>query len=219
MPVIRPAWTITALRAFATGMLAMLAALPASATSIHVVSVGIRDIQVVLNGQEVRTLRLGELSPEGVKLTDIDQGAALLEVNGRTIRLRPGQSMATRAVVQADSQGHFVTNTRINGVPVRALIDTGATYVSLSAADAQRMGIDYQQGQRIMSQTAKGPIQAYIVNLAHVQVGDIAFGNVPGLVLEGGMEQQIPTLIGMSFLRHVEMRQTGNTMILQQPDR
>jgi aspartyl protease family protein len=184
-----------------------------------VVSVGIRDIQVILEGRNVRVLRLGEVSPEGVKLTAIDNGAALLEVNGRAITLRPGQSIASRTVLLADSQGHFVTNALINGVPVRALVDTGATYVSLSVADAQRMGIDYQRGKRTVSQTANGPILAYIVNLTHVQVGDIAFANVSGLVLEDGLGQQIPALIGMSFLRNVEMRQTGNTMVLQQADR
>ena len=52
-----------------------------------------------------------------------------------------------------------------------------------------------------------------------MQVGDIAFANVPGLVVEDIPGRQIPALIGMSFLRYVEMRQTGNTMVLQQADR
>ena len=215
----RPRWMAIAVPALAVAVLAMLATLPASATSIYVVSVGIRDIQVILDGRNVRTLRLGEVSPEGVKLTDIDNGAALLEVNGRAVTLRPGQSIASRTVLLADSQGHFVTDALINGVPVRALVDTGATYVSLSAADALRMGVDYQQGRRTESQTVNGPIQAYVVNLTLVQVGDIAFANVPGLVVEDIPGRQIPALIGMSFLRYVEMRQTGNTMVLQQADR
>lgn len=200
-------------------MLAAFAALPARATSLYVVSVGIRDVQVVINGQGARSLQLGELSPEGVKLTGIDNGAALLEVNGRAISLRPGQSTASRIVLLADSQGHFVTNARINGIPVPALIDTGATYVTLSAADAQRTGLDYLRGTRSVSQTANGPIMVYVVNLAHVQVGDIALANVPGLVMEEGAGQRMPVLIGMSFLRHVEMRQAGNTLVLQRSER
>jgi len=209
----------TAVPALAAAVLAMLATPTASATSLYVVSVGVRDIQVILEGRNVRVLRLGEVTPEGVKLTGIDNGAALLELNGRAITLRPGQSIGSRTVLLADSQGHFVTNAVINGVPVRALVDTGATYVSLSLADALRTGIEYLQGKRTVSQTANGPIRAYVVNLTHVQVGDIAFANVPGLVVEDGPGQQIPALIGMSFLRNVEMRQTGNTMVLQQADR
>jgi aspartyl protease family protein len=99
------------------------------------------------------------------------------------------------------------------------LIDTGATYVTLSAADALRTGIDYLRGARSVSQTANGAIMVYIVNFAHVQVGDIALANVPGLVVEEGAGQRMPALIGMSFLRHVEMRQAGNTLVLQRPER
>src|SRR6478735_8349252 len=34
--------------------------------------------------------------------------------------------------LQADAQGHYTGNFRINGKPVQGLIDTGATYVALN---------------------------------------------------------------------------------------
>lgn len=211
--------TVRLAPALAAAMLSMLAALPAWAASVYVVSVGIRDVQVVINGQNVRTLQLGEVTPEGVKLTGIDNGAALLEVGGRAIALRLGQSTVSQTILTADAQGQFATIVRINGVPVPALIDTGATLVSLSSADAQRMGIDYQQGRSSVSQTANGPVPIYVVSLGHVQVGDIAFANVPGLVVEEGAGRHMPALIGMSFLKHVDMRRSGNTMVLMRAER
>lgn len=205
--------------ALIAAMVATVAAAPAWATTVYVTSVGHSEVQLIVNGQAVRSLRIGEMSPEGVKLTDIQNGVAVLEVDGRTLSLRLGQSTVSQTVLRADAQGHFVTTARINGVAVNALIDTGATFVSLTAADAQRMGIDYLQGRRSVSQTANGPMTVYLVNLAHVQVGDIAFANVQGSVAVDRAAQQVPALIGMSFLRHVEMRRAGNTLTLLRADR
>jgi hypothetical protein len=72
-------------------------------------------------------------------------------------------------------------------VPGDKIYNSNPVTIKLGTTDAQRMGIDYRQGRSTVSQTARGPISAYIVNLAQVQVGDIAFANVPGLVLEGGL--------------------------------
>jgi aspartyl protease family protein len=206
-------------RALAAAALSMLGALPAWGTTVYVTSVGTGDVQLIVNGSNVRSLQIGEVSPEGVKLSDIRNGVAILEVDGRTMSMRIGQSTVSQTVLTADGRGHFVTTARINGVPVQALIDTGATLIALNIADAQRMGIDYLRGKPGITQTANGPVAVYVVNLAHVQIGDIAFSNVQGSVSVGAAAQQTPTLIGMSFLRHVEMRRSGNTMTLTRADR
>ena len=197
----------------------MLTALPAWGTTVYVMSVGYGDVQLKVNERSLYTLRIGETSPEGVKLLDIRDGIAALEIDGRAMNMRIGQSTMTQTVLVADGQGHFVATARINGVPVRALIDTGATFVSLNLADAQRMGINYLQGKRSTTQTANGQTTVYLVTLPHVQVGDIAFSNIAGSVAVDATAQQTPTLIGMSFLRYVEMRRSGNTMTLMRADR
>ena len=205
--------------ALIAALLGMLVAIPAGATTVFVTSVGYQDVQLIINGQNVRSLRVGEVSPEGVKLTGIESGAANLEVDGRPMSLRLGQSTYSQAVLKADPRGHFVTTARINGVGIRAMIDTGATLVSMNLADAQSAGIIYAQGQRGVSQTPNGPTTVYFVNVGQVQVGDIAFFNVPGQVRVDGAAQQTGTLIGMSFLRQVEMRRSGDTMTLFRADR
>jgi len=206
-------------RTFAAIAFALGAAFPAWGTTVYVTSVGSSDVQLVINGQNVLSLRVGETSPEGVQLTDIQNGVATLRIDGRTMSMGIGQSTMTQTVLTADAQGHFVTTARINGVGVRAIIDTGATFVSLNVADAQRMGIDYLRGKQGTTQTANGRITVYVVNLAHVQVGDLAFYNVAGSVAVNPTAQQTPTLIGMSFLKYVEMRRSGNTMTLMRADR
>src|SRR3546814_13664840 len=42
--------------------------------------------------------------------------------------------------VRAGAGGHFVVTATVNGVPVDFLIDTGASDIVLSPADAQRLG-------------------------------------------------------------------------------
>jgi aspartyl protease family protein len=97
------------------------------------------------------------------------------------------------------------------------MIDTGASGVLVNWNQALQMGIDPRQGQRVLTQTANGRAYVYAVTFARVQVGDIVLANVPGAVTEGGVDKLPVVLIGMSFLRHVEMRRSGDTMTLSRP--
>ena len=117
----------------------------------------------------------------------------------------------------SDQRGHFVTQAFFNGVPLLAVIDTGASFVGLNAEHAQRLGIDFRRGQRIVERTANGQIVSYMVILGSVQIGDVVLANVPATIQEGGAEQLPIALIGMSFLKQVEMRRSGNTLMLSRP--
>ena len=58
-----------------------------------------------------------------------------------------GGGGGTRIVLPVlDSGGHFMTQGAINGRSVSFMLDTGATTVALSAADAQRIGLDFSKG-------------------------------------------------------------------------
>jgi aspartyl protease family protein len=193
----------------------LLAASSAWAAKIYVMSVRPGEVQVIIDNRTVRVLRPGDVTPEGVKLREISGGTAVFDVGGRAIALSIGQSTLAETLLYADQRGHFVTQAFFNGVPLMAVIDTGASFVGLNAEQAQRLGIDFRRGQRVIEQTANGPIASYMVILASVQVGDVVLANVPATVQEGG---QLPfALIGMSFLKQVEMRRSGNTLTLSRP--
>jgi len=188
----------------------------AAATDVFVTSISASEVQLIVDGQTLRTLRPNDVSPEGVKLIEIRSGAAVLQIDGRAVQLGLGQATQRSTRLQADPRGHFVVTATINGVPVPAMIDTGATSVSINWNQALQMGIDPRQGQRAVTQTANGPAAVWVVTLARVQVGDIILLNVPGAVSESADRAPI-ALIGMSFLRHVEMRRSGDTMTLSRP--
>jgi aspartyl protease family protein len=170
--------------------------------------------QVLVNGTAVRILRAGQTSPEGVRLVAAGKTRAVLEVEGKTLTLGIGQSTVATVELKGDARGHFVTTAYINGVPTRALIDTGATSVAISTDEAQRMAISYAGAPRVRVSTAGGPRTGYRVMLATVSVGSITLQNVEGTVMEGGPGELSITLIGMSYLNGVDLRRAGDTLTL-----
>ena len=73
--------------------------------------------------------------------------------------------------------GHFWAEAAVDGKAIRFLVDTGATAVSLSMADAQRLGIDTDKLTYDYTViTADGRTRAASVKLASVA---IAGGNPP----------------------------------------
>ncbi len=199
-------------------LLALALVGPAAAADLNVVGLFGNKAVVSIDGGPPRTLSVGQRSPEGVVLVAVDRETATFEVEGERRVLRMGQAYVARGgggsgtvILKADARGHFLTDGQVNGGNVRFLVDTGATMISLSAADARRLGIDYLKGQRGIVQTAAGPTPAYKVKLDSVRVGDIAMNGVDALVVEAGLPF---ALLGMSFLNRTEMKREGETMVL-----
>ena len=194
-------------------MLLLAAASPAAlATTVMVMSIGQGRVDVLVNGSAVRTLRPGETSPEGVRLIEVGPQGALVEVDGRRWTMGLGSSTATSVVVQADARGHFLVTAAINGVPMRALVDTGASTVSLNLSDARRLGVNLAGAQSVTMQTAGGPRQGLRARLATVHVGDIVLRDVEATVSVA--DELAIVLLGMSFLNHVELQRAGTTLTM-----
>ena len=186
-----------------------------AAPAIFVTSLGASEAQIIINKTTVRTLRIGESTPEGVRLLDIRNGAAVFEMDKRQVSLAIGQSTASEVFIRMARDNQFRLTAYINGTAVPAVIDTGASTVSMSAGLAARLGINYSGGMQGVSHTANGSVRSYSVVLPLVQVGDIALRNVPASVLEALPTPNAEVLIGNSFLRYVEMRRDGDTMTLR----
>lgn len=111
--------------------------------------------------------------------------------------------------------GHFYAPVAINGVPMRAVIDTGATAVSIGAGAARRLGLDPARGVTIKTNTANGVGTATAVTLATVEVGGNVVRNVPGLTLAQDLGGGVDVLLGMSFLKNFEVSSDGSIMRLR----
>jgi len=117
-----------------------------------------------------------------------------------------------RIVLTAGGGGHFFTLGQINGKSTNMVVDTGATTVSLSVHEAQRMGLDYKSGQMIQMSTANGVIPGWLIKLGTVRVGDVVVHGVDGIVSSGSMPV---VLLGNSFLTHFQMTRTNDQMVLE----
>ena len=94
--------------------------------------------------------------------------------------------------------GHFVVEAKVNGTPIRFLVDTGASHVVLTPSDARRIGLNpnalnYTQRYN----TANGVGEGAPVRLDRVTVGPIELENVRASVNRAEMAG---SLLGMSFL-------------------
>jgi aspartyl protease family protein len=201
---------------------ALLGLLAGSALASDIALVGLLAYKalVVIDGGRRQMLSLGERSAEGVKLVAIEPGAAVFEIDGKRRRMQIGQSVVSSpqaekpaVVLTADGQGHFFVNGSINGETMRFLVDTGATLVSLGAADARRARVDLSNATPGMTQTANGIARIWRVRLGSVRVGNITLRDVEATVHEHDMPV---VLLGMSFLNRMEMRRDGTTLTLVQ---
>jgi len=92
------------------------------------------------------------------------------------------------------------------------VVDTGATAVSLSLQDAQRLGVDYLSGQPMRMSTANGVVPAWHIKLNSVRVGDVTVHGVDAVVSSGSMPY---VLLGNSFLTHFQMTRANDQMVLE----
>lgn len=201
-------------------LLFLLFAELAMATDVNVLGLFPGKAVVTIDGGKPRTLSNGQTSPEGVKLISANSESAEFEIDGKRQVLSLGQGITANfaatenagVTLFADSNGHFVSEGSINGAPVKFLIDTGATMVSLNSNEAKRIGLNYLKGERSLVSTANGLAPVYKVRLDTVKIGDISLSNVDALVHEG---ENLPiVLMGMSFLNRVEMKRAGSQMTL-----
>ncbi len=175
-----------------------------------------------INGKQ-RILRVGQTSPEGVRLVRANSESAVLEINGQQqslgLNTRIGSSFSAasrkKVSIARNKNNAYYVNGSINGRGARMLVDTGATSIAMNSADAKRLGIDYiREGKKGNVSTASGVTEAWFVQLAQVSVAGIKVHNVQAGVLEGAFPRQI--LLGMSFLRRVKMEESDGVLILSE---
>jgi aspartyl protease family protein len=180
---------------------------------------GARAALLLIDG-EPRTLEVGATA-KGVRLVALEDGRAVIEVAGRRQTLALGASPA-RIVAPASAQrhivmpmgqgGHYTTMGTINGQVTSFLLDTGSTSVAISQIEADKLGLRYQQGRRVITHTANGTVPAFLIELASVRVGDVEVRNVEAIVIPSQMPH---VLLGNSFLNRFQMRRENDVMTLE----
>ena len=171
-----------------------------------------------VDGQS-KMIRVGQ-SLGDVTLIEATSKSATIEINGQRSVLGMSQRISsnyqvpeTREVhIQRDDRLQYNTNASINGRSMRVLVDTGANIVAMNTAHARAIGLDPRVGERSRVETASGVVEAMVVTLRSVDIGGIRVENVRATVLAGAHPATI--LLGMSYLRHVDMHENGGVLSL-----
>jgi aspartyl protease family protein len=179
--------------------------------------------RAVLKVDGVRVvLNVGEKTELGLRLVRANSEQAVVEVNGVSETLTVGTEIsasfapppAREVQVFRDSNGMYFVTGSINGHISEFLIDTGASQMALNAAQAKRLGLNFRyEGDPTQVQTASGLVNAYLVKLKSVRVGDIEVKDVRAFVIDGAYPATV--LLGMSFLERVDLQRTGEVMLIR----
>jgi aspartyl protease family protein len=200
--------------------MSLIVAVPARAQTVSM-SGSLGDKALLVIDGAPYTVAAGSTA-KGVKLISVTGSNALVEVQGKRIALALGGApvhlggaasdrTASQIVLSAGTGGHFLTTGSINGKPVTFMVDTGATFVFMGIAQAEKVGVDYKKGVRGVSNTANGPAVVYQVKLASVRVGDVQVYDVDALIGAASLDF---VLLGNSFLTRFQMKRENDTMTL-----
>lgn len=118
-----------------------------------------------------------------------------------------------RIVIPRSPDGHFYLTLDINARPVRFMVDTGASDLVLSRADAEKAGLDPASLSFFgRARTANGEVRTAPVTLESVSLGPYVDRNVQASVNDGEMDG---SLLGMRYLdRWSRIEMGGGEMIL-----
>jgi aspartyl protease family protein len=114
---------------------------------------------------------------------------------------RQGSSSSNRIVYPADDRGHIILDAAVNGTPIKMLVDTGASLVTLTPADARAAGVgpaELTYSGRVS--TANGVARMAPVTLREIRIDQLSIYDVPAAVIEN----LNISLLGMSFLRRLQ---------------
>lgn len=187
-------------------------------------------------GEKSAVIRVGQ-SHQNVQLKSMTTQTAILVIDTKEVSLALGEvfqgqpqstqndvakanveqttPVSNKAKVQifANQHNQYIVGGMINSRMVDFLVDTGANTVSMNRKDAQRLGIDFRMTGKVgQSMTANGVVKTWRITLPKVSVGSIHLAYVEATIRD--TEENIPILLGMSFLRRVKIEQSAVGMTL-----
>ena len=114
--------------------------------------------------------------------------------------------------IPRSQDGHYYITLTIAGKPVDFLVDTGATNVVLSQADATRLGIDVTKLAYIgEADTANGTVQTARVKISDVVLGPWHDVALAAYVNDGQMDG---SLLGMDYLGQFHLEMGADQLVL-----
>jgi aspartyl protease family protein len=119
-------------------------------------------------------------------------------------------------IIPRDERGHFQVNGRVEGKRMSFLVDTGASVIALTAADARKLGLRPSPREFTAEvKTANGTVRAAPAQLDRVDIDDVTVRNVAALIMPDEVLGE--NLLGLSFLSKLRRFEYANgKLVLEQ---
>jgi len=179
-----------------------------------------------IDGNKAKIMREGQ-TLKGVTLVSSNTSEAVIEVNGKRESLVLNSSTVVsdelgafevreRAIVELRETdlGFFESSGKVNGRNISFIVDTGASLVVMNSLQANQIGLEYKEGELGYASTASGTAPMYNISIDTISVGGIELNDVQAGVIEGSFPEK--PLLGMTFLRKVNMTRNGTLMTLEE---
>lgn len=124
--------------------------------------------------------------------------------------VRSVQTGRYQIVVPVARDGHYYLDGTVNGQPVKFLVDTGASYVSVGSDIARQASLP--KGVAGFFNTANGNVEGRIVRSQNVTADIFEISGISVAVMPGSSEYG---LLGQNFLRHFTVSQSGGKLVLR----
>lgn len=129
--------------------------------------------------------------------------------------LQPSAAVVTSSgslQIERHRDGHFYVDGSINGQPVRFMVDTGATYIAVTDALAERAGL--HGGEPVQMRTANGTRMGRLVRTESVAVGPLQVRHLTVSVGYTGSNAE-DALLGQNFLRQFDVLMRDDVLELR----
>lgn len=113
-----------------------------------------------------------------------------------------GGNANQRVFLDRGASGRFYVDGEINGRTIKFVVDTGATTVALTKADAERLGVTISRLRPLgLASSAGGPTRMYRLRLSSITIGNIAVRDIQAVVVPAASGR---SLLGMTFLSRLK---------------
>lgn len=118
--------------------------------------------------------------------------------------------------LEREQDGHFYVSAHIEGANLRMMVDTGASVIALTGADASAAGVFWDESEvRNIGQGASGAVYGVPVTLQEVEIGGMTRRNVQAVVIPRGLGI---SLLGQSFLSQIGAVEIANDQMIMKSD-
>ena len=163
-------------------------------------------------------LKPGDVVKDRVVLMSATKTYAIVRIDGVNHLYKRGaktrKTLPSDIVLSRDNSGMFSASGAINGKSVTFIVDTGATYVTLSSKQARQLKLRYKKDYPVKLLTASGTEKGHLTILESVRLGGIVQLGVEAVVLQGNFPDVI--LLGSSFLHRTRIIQTEAFMKIEE---